>query len=535
MSDERDIQNAVLREQLRAAEQRHADTVAQNRALQAQIRQLTALVKGMQKQLEELLRDKSGKAEKIDLAALLATSEVLAPADEPEKLIEPAKPSRSKLEPLPPPPDRKPPARPRQKPTRRPDPAPDAPHDTKTTPVEACRKCGSADVAKIGQESARRVHYVRAHVRVVDEIRDTCRCAKCGTFTTAPLPPTAVVGGVMAPSLLAHIAYSKGALHLPLARIAEDLARLDVHFAKGTMCDAVKHISRLEEPIVDAITDEAFAEGMLWFDGSGIKVLEPGERGQHRGQIAVFSTARAAIYHYSPDKGGEHAAAFLRIGTSRAFRGYLHADAASNADRLYEDGTIIECGCWYHARDKFDDARGSAPIDAENAIAWIAALFEVEHEADAAGDEPEQRLERRRRDSVPVLDGFLAWTAEVYDGYSPEEELPKAIRYVRNHLVALRRFLDDGRIHLTNNRAERDLGPLGRGRKAWLHAGSDEGGHRLANIYTIIETCRREDIDPFEYLVDTLPLLSTMKANRGRSAADLTPAAWKRRRNDPTR
>lgn len=331
----------------------------------------------------------------------------------------------------------------------------------------------------------------------------------------------------MSPSTLAHIGYSKGYLHLPLSRIADDLALLGVEFSSGTMSDAMRHISGLVGPVNDAVKDELFARHLMWFDGSGIKVLQPGEKGKHLGQITVYSDAEAAVYDYTPTKHGSHAAAFLRVGQEDAFEGYLHADAASNANLLYVDGKIKECGCWYHARDMFVEAMGSAPEDALVGIAWIAALFAVEHEADDAGDTPVQRLARRRRDSKPVLDGMVKWMAEAVGRYSYEEELPKATRYVHNHWEPLNRFLEDGRIHLTNNRAERDLAPVGRGRKAWLHAGSDAGGTWLADLYTVVETCLREGLDPYVYLLDVLPQLSTMPANRGRRAADLTPKAWK--------
>lgn len=396
----------------------------------------------MRKQLAEVLQAPPDKSDKV---APEAGKPSTPSAGEAKPSLPPPKATTPK--PPPPPPERKEPARPQEKPIRRADPAPDAPHDTRTTTVGACRKCGSADLKKVGAESSTRVVYVRAHVRVVEEVRETCRCRACGSFTTPPSPPTAVPGGVMAPSVLAHIGYSKGYLHLPLSRIAADLALLGVVFSSSTMSDAMSYISDLVEPLNEAIKDELFERALMWFDGSGIKVLQPGEKGKHLGQITVYSDAEAAVYDYTPTKHGSHAAAFLRVGRPNAFKGRLHADAASNANLLYVDGTIVECGCWYHARDMFVEALPSAPDDAAAGIAWIAALFSVEHEADEAGDTPDQRLERRRRDSEPVLDEMVKWMAEAVTRYSREEELPKATRYVVNHWVALKQFLTDGRVH----------------------------------------------------------------------------------------
>mgnify|MGYP001591228983 CR=1 FL=1 len=513
MPDERDIRLeaaerlvAVLSEQLRAAEQR-------DQALQAQIRHLTALVEGMQKQLAEALRAGAATARKTKKGAPESGDSTRTEASSPPKSEPPL--------------ERREPTLPTQKPRRPADLPAHLPRDVHPIPVPSCAHCGAVELTQVGGEVSERIHYVRAHVRVQRDERPTCRCRTCGGFTTAPMPPSPVPGGSMSASTLAHIAYSKCCLHLPLARIAEDLHRLGVDVASSTLCDAMGHIALLLEPIRDQIMDELFASGLVHLDGTGIKVLVPGEKGSYTGQFTVLSNAQAATYHFTSTKEGEHLADLLRIGTDRAFRGYLVADAASNMNLLYADGSIIECGCWYHARDKFVDASGSAPVEATEGIAWITALFEVEHEADAAGDDPEQRLARRQRDAKPILDGFERWMTAAQTRFTPDEELYKAIQYYRNQRTALTRFLTDGgRIPLTNNQAERDLGPIGRGRKAYLFAGSDAGGDRLASIYTAIETCRRLDADPFAYLADVLPHLSTMPVNRGKRAEDLTPKAW---------
>lgn len=524
---------AVLTEQLRAAERRDLDAHDQVRTLQAQIRQLTALVEGMQGQLAKALaelaaRDKKKrkKEEPDPNAEKQAEGAVAAAAEE-----------ASLLPPLPdPPPEHKESDKAKRKPKRPAGLPAHLPRELVKIPVTQCGECGGKDLTGVGEgEVSERYHYVPAKVVVERTERATCRCKTCGAFTTAPLPPTPVPGGSMTAAMLAHIAYSKCCLHLTLDRISDDLRRLGVDLAEATMCDAMGHIANLVDPVCDRILDDLFASGLLHLDGTGVKVLMPGERGSYRGQFTVISNAEATAYFFSETKGGEHLVDFLRVGTDRAYKGFLVADAASNMDVLYADGKIVECGCWYHARDKFADARASAPVEAAEGIAWIKALFEVEHEADAAGDTPEQRKARRNRDSRAVLDGFQKWMTETKARFDPDEDIWKAIRYCEKHWAALTRFLDDGRIPLTNNQAERDLGPIGRGRKAWLFAGSDNGGHRLASIFTVIGTCLRLDIDPRVFLTDVLPRLSSMRANRGRGhLATLVPKAWKAARASGT-
>lgn len=506
----------VLTEQLRGAEQR-------DHQFQAQIRQLTALVEGMQRQLRDVLAElaaargkKKGKTNDAERAA--------AQSPEEDQVPEPDLPGLSDR-----PKEHDEPSRPKRKPKRNKSLPDHLPRHVVRIPVTRCDRCGGEDLAGVGAgEISERYDYVPAQVRVERMERQTCRCRSCGTLTTAPMPPVPVPGGSMTAALYAHIAYSKCCMHLTLNRIAEDLRRLGADLADATMCDAMGHIANLLDPVCDAITDGLFESGLIHLDGTGVKVLMPKQKGSYRGQFTVLSNAQATAYFFSETKAGEHIASFLRVGTSRAYAGYVVADAANNMDLLYKDGTIVECGCWYHARDKFVEAEPGAPFEALEAIAWIKALFEIEHEADRAGDSDDERRDRRRRDAVPVLEGFWKWMEKTQPRFDPAEEIWKAIQYCKNHRIPLKRFLDAGRIPLTNNQAERDLGPIGRGRKAWLFAGSDNGGHRLAKIYTVVGTCLRLDIDPRVYLTDVLPKLSTMPVNRGRGQlAALLPKAWK--------
>ncbi len=513
-----DPTTVALVEALASAHRTVESLTAQNEALQADVRQLTRLVEGLQRQVAELLARQPAPSS----AAPDASSNAGAGTPEPRN----DRPSS-----ITPPKRRKETKRPKRKPRRGPPPA-HLERDTEEIPVRDCPSCGSTNLAELPPEVSEKLDYVRAHVRVRRTVRQSVRCRGCRTLTTAPLPPTALPGGSMTASFLSHVAYQKCGLHLPLARIAEDLRHQGVTMASSTLCDVMKHVARLVEPIVDRIVKRLFASGLLHTDGTGLKVLEPGKKGKHRGQIAVFCNEELTAFHFSPSKHGKHFEKFLRVGTKRAYRGWLVADAASNMDLLYRDGHIVECGCWYHLRDKFEEAQPGAPTRAEEALAWIGAVFDVETEADEADDTAEVRLTRRRRESRVLVERFEQWMVEARKEFLPDEELYKATQYYRNHRTALLRFLDDGRIPLSNNLAERELGVIGRGRKNYLFAGSDEGGRRLGQVYTVVRTCQRLGIDPFAYLADVLPRLSVMRANREPGLLDtLVPWTWKAARS----
>jgi transposase len=241
----------------------------------------------------------------------------------------------------------------------------------------------------------------------------------------------------------------------------------------------------------------------------------------------VYCNESLTLYAYSENKEGRHMADFLGVGRPDGYTGWLVADAANNMDQLYREGRIQECGCWYHARDKFDDAAPGAPGAAAEAKAWMGTLFDVEKRADSARDTPDERLARRKRESIPLLREFYRWMNRTQHRYTPDEELYKAIAYCRNHWCALTRFMTNGAIPMTNNVAERELGVIGRGRKNWLFAGSDAGGQWLAILHTVVRTCQRLSVAPMAYLAWVLPQLSDLPVNRGKGTlASLTPMAY---------
>ena len=142
-------------------------------------------------------------------------------------------------------------------------------------------------------------------------------------------------------------------------------------------------------------------------------------------------------------------------------------------------------------------------------------------------DTAAERLARRKRESIPLLRGFYRWMNKTQHRYTPDEELWKAIQYCRNQWRALTRFMTAGAIPMTNNLAERELGVFGRGRKNWLFAGSDAGGEWLAILHTVVRTCQRLSVAPFDYLAWVLPQLSDLPVNRGKGTlASLTPMAY---------
>jgi transposase len=226
----------------------------------------------------------------------------------------------------------------------------------------------------------------------------------------------------------------------------------------------------------------------------------------------------AAVFYYSRDRGGEYPEQHLA-----GFAGLMQADAYAGFNRLYKadrkGGPIIEAVCWAHARRKFFDLAkiNKAPIASE-VVARIDWLFGIEREIN--GLAPQQRVGVRTERSRRSIIELESWLREQRARVSKNSDTGKAIDYSLKRWTALTRFLDDGRLCMTNNAAERELRAIAVGRKNWTFAGSDEGGRRAAAIYTLIATAKLNDVDPQAWLADVLARMLDYPAKR---IGDLLP------------
>ena len=282
-------------------------------------------------------------------------------------------------------------------------------------------------------------------------------------------------------------------------------------------------------PLNEAIRTHVFAAERIHADDTTVPVLAKGKT--RTGRLWTYvrddrpfggRDPPATIFFYSADRGGEHPEQHLA-----SYAGLMQADAYAGFKRLYDSrrkaGAIIEAACWAHARRKFFDiARiNKAPIAIE-AVKRIDALFAIEREIN--GLTPHERLAVRAERSRSLVLELEAWLREQRAKLSGQSETAKAIAYSLTRWAALTRFLDDGRLCMSNNAAEREVRAVAVGRKNWTFAGSDEGGRRAAAIYTLIATAKLNDIDPQAWLADVLARLPDHPARR---IHDLLPWNWR--------
>lgn len=481
-----ELQAAKLAVQLRTLEiEKLKFQIAKLRRMQfgRSSERLTGQLEQLELRLEEL---EAGEAEEISKAAA---------EDQPLPLREGVRPKRKKL------PDHLP----RQQVVHEPE------HDGACT----CPACGG-DMARLGEDVTEVLDYVPGRFRVIRHVRPKYACRHCDAITQAAAPALPTPRGRAAPGMLAHLLVSKYTDHLPLYRQSEIYAREGVDLDRSTLSDWVGQAVWLLQPIVEGICRHVFAAEKIHGDDTPVPVLEPGLGRTRTGRLWVYvrddrpfcgPAPPAAVYFYSPDRGGAHPAAHLAH-----FTGFLQADAYSGFAALYAPRkaspglparpAITEVACWSHCRRGiFDVWQTTKSTVAKAALDRIAQFYAVEDKARFAP--PDERLAHRVA-TIPLLDAFFAWAQAAERKLSARSELAEAFRYIIKRRPALTRFATDARLEADNNIAENAIRCIALGRRNWLFAGSHSGGERAAAMYSILQTAKLNGLNPEAYLTDTL-------------------------------
>jgi len=401
--------------------------------------------------------------------------------------------------------------------------------DVVLNPDPICPLCGSEKFRTISSDISETLEYIPSSFKVIRNIRPRCACINCETIVQAYPASGAIDKGKAGPGLLAHILVQKYCNHLPLYRQSQIYKREDIDLPRSTMAGWAGQCSRLLQPLIDELKKSVFSASQIHGDDTPIKVLAPGVGKTKIGRIWTYVrdgrpygdlTPPAVCYFYSPDRKGERPFNHLKD-----FRGVLHADAYGGYDQIYKSddnsvARIIEAACWAHTRRKFYEVtinNDKAHI-AFKTLEQIAAIYKIEEEIRGL-DPDERRKYRQERSKGLVQKLFIDWK-KFYNELPKKSSTAQAISYAMNNEVALMRFLDDGKIEIDNNAAERAMRSIAVGRKNWLFAGSDRGGDTAAAMYSLIETAKLNNINPWKYLQK---VLGTIQDHNSTKIAELLP------------
>jgi transposase len=409
-------------------------------------------------------------------------------------------------------------------------------------PPTACACCGSNRLRKLGEDVTRTLESQPRQWKVIETVREKFTCRDCEKISQAPAPFHVIARGWAGASLLAMIVFEKFGQHQPLNRQAERYALEGVPIALSTMADAVGSVCMALDPLLRLVETHVMAAERLHGDDTTVPVLAEGKTDTGRCWIYVrddkpFGGAGppAAMFYYSRDRRGEHPQAHLA-----GYAGILQADAYDGYNRLYmadrKPGPVREAACWVHARRPFfamadleENARRKAAGKKEIPLSPIAievvrridALFEIERSIN--GKSAEERLAGRRTLSRPLVDDLRVYMRHQAAGLSRGHDLVKAINYMLKRWPAFTLFLEDGRVCMSNNAAERGLRGIALGRKSWLFCGSDRGGQRAAAMYSLIVTAKMNGVDPQAWLADVLTRIAAHPVHR---LDELLPWNW---------
>ncbi len=418
-----------------------------------------------------------------------------------------------------------------------------------------CTCCGSDRIVKMGEDVTDTLEVIPRQWKVVQTVREKFTCRHCGKISQAPAPFHPTPRGWAGPNLLATILFEKFGQHQPLNRQAERYTREGVELSLSTLADQVGACAAALAPVHALIREHVLKAERLHGDDTTVPLLAKG--GTKTARLWTYvrddrpfagGAPPAALFHFSRDREMAHPNRHLAgwQGVLQAPSRGLQAnhcravDAYGGYNDLYrgnrDPGPVESALCWNHARRKFfelADIKGNvrkgkpahdiSPVALE-AVTRIDALFDVERQIN--GLDNTSRLTARQRLSRPLVEELHDWMRAERDTMSKHNPVAKAIAFVfkADRWEAFTRFLEDGRICITNNAAERALRGVALGRKSWLFAGSERGGDRAAFMYSLIVTAKMNDIDPQAWLADLLARLPDMTASQ---VPTLLPWNWK--------
>jgi len=339
----------------------------------------------------------------------------------------------------------------------------------------------------------------------------------------APLPVFPIEKGIAGAGLLAQIMVDKYVDHLPIYRQVQRFARENVRIPANTINGWQDSIFGLLWPLFEKQKQLVLGQGYLQVDETPIRVLDKDVKGKcHQGYYWVYNSPiqNAVFFDYRKGRGRAGPKEMLE-----GFRGYLQSDGYNVYDWFGKKKEITLMNCWAHARRYFEKARDYDQKASEHVLTEIQKLYRIERFSRNVNHNPDERKSIRIEHALPILNSLGKWMAEEFKHTLPKSPMGEALQYTIPRWDNLLAYLYDGYLEIDNNLVENAIRPNALGRKNYLFAGSHEGAQRAAMFYSFFGTCKRNNINPFEWLKDVLERIPTHKANK---LDELLPQNWEK-------
>ncbi|MBB3291041.1 MULTISPECIES: IS66 family transposase [unclassified Rhizobium] len=531
-----------------ALQAKHAIAVAEAANAQAMLTDNEALIVALELKIEKLRRELRGQRSERTARLLdqleLQLEELVTAATEDEVAAQAASARTSSVRSFT-----------RKRPLRKPWPDDIERERIVIEPPTTCACCGGSRLSKLGEDVTETLEEIPRRFKVIETVREKFTCRDCEAISQTPAPFHATPRGFIGPHLLATILFDKFGMHSPLNRQSARFKREGIDLSTSTLADQVGYATAALMPVFDLIEAHVFAAERLHGDDTTIPIQARDKCTTGRIWAYVCDdrpfggiAPPAAIYYASSDRRGEHPQKHLA-----GYGGILQSDCYNGFD-LSAGRRMLACAerpiavaatkeipitfafCHAHARRKFfeladiqksarDRKRKGKPISpiALEAVKRYDELFEIERQIN--GLSAEERLAVRQQKSKPLFDDMHEWLTKERATLSRSSEVIEPIDYMLKRWEGFALFLEDGRVCLTNNAAERALRSVALGRRNWTFAGSQRGADRAAVMLTVITTCRLNDVDPKAWLADVLARIADHPVTR---LHELLPWQWKR-------
>jgi transposase len=381
-----------------------------------------------------------------------------------------------------------------------------------------CPHDGSV-LVEIGAEISEQLDIIPQQVRVIQHQRIKYACPCCdGGIKVTPATPRIIPKGLLTEAALAWIVTAKYQDGLPLYRQAALLRRFGGDLSRNTLAASVVRIGCAVQPVINLLRDVLLESALVYGDETELQVLkEPGRAPQTKSYLWAQMNGTGPpvrLFGYSPGRGTAHA---LKLYAGMAKGAVLMTDGYEVYNAIAATHGLVHLGCWVHCRRYFIEAEDVLPKEARTPdqpatqfIAAIGKLYAAEARARDADATYRQRL--RERYSARVLKHIERLLLAYQPIVTPNSKLGRALAYLSGQWSKLTRYIENGNWPIDNNRCENAIRPFVVGRKGWLFADTVGGATASANLYSIIETCKANDVDPYAYLIEllrALPLATT--------------------------
>lgn len=370
----------------------------------------------------------------------------------------------------------------------------------------------------IGNEITKELDLTPARLIVRHYIRPKYAKPDGEGIITGQLPVRPIEKCSAGPGLLAIIPVEKYVDHLPLYRQIERYKREGINISDSTIGSWIAQIADLINPLYQTLVNQVIGQGYIQVDETPIKVLDKNKKGKtHQGYYWVYNAPmqNAVFYHYSQGRGREGPMKMLKN-----FKGYLQTDGYSVYERFAKKSDITHLGCMAHARRYFEKALRYDAEKAAQVLTLIQQLYAVERQAKETMLSSEQRKMLRLDHSLPILNRI----GKLFDQYKktalPQSPMGIALAYTTQRWDSLLNYLYDGCLEIDNNLVENAIRPSAIGRKNYLFAGSHDAAQRAAIFYSLFGTCKRNNVNPYQWLKKVLEVIPTYPANK---LSDLLP------------